>query len=154
MKNILFKTFVFVGIFTLFFIVGCGGGSSDGNPVSSQTTNGGINQNFVGDWYIIKDEGRTVYSNSKLRVEYFGLKSNGTFRVISYYITEYSNYVQTLDQIEFDLTGNWSYSNGKLNIISTEGETASLYASLSNNNLTISDGTSPADVYEKRDEVY
>ena len=154
MKNILFKTFAILSIFTLFFIVGCGGGGSDGNPVSTQNTSGSINQNFVGDWYIIKDEGRTVYSNSRLRVEYFGLKSNGTFRIISYYITEYSNYVQTQDQIEFDLSGNWSYSNGKLNIKTTDGETASFYVSISNNNLTLSDGTSPADVYEKRDKDY
>ena len=115
MKNIQFKTFVIISIFVLFFIVGCGGGGSDGNPVSSQNTNGSINQNFVGNWYIVKDEGREVYSNTKLKVEYFGLYSNGTFRIISYYITEYSTYVRTQDQIEFDLTGTWSYSNGKRN---------------------------------------
>ena len=70
MKNIQFKTFVFISIFVLFFIVGCGGGGSDSNPVSSQNTNGSINQNFVGNWYIVKDEGREVYSNTKLKVEY------------------------------------------------------------------------------------
>lgn len=154
MKNILFKTFVIISIFVLFFIVGCGGGGSDGNPVSSQNTNGSINQNFVGNWYIVKDEGREVYSNTKLKVEYFGLYSNGTFRIISYYITEYYTYVKTQDQIEFDLTGTWSYSNGKLNLKTTEGEFGSFYASISNNNLTLSDGSSPADVYEKRDEDY
>ena len=154
MKN---KAFIFLFIFAAYLIVGCGGGGSDSsyNPVSPQnSSNGNINQSLVGEWYEILYAGKTVYSNSKVKVEYLGLKSNGNFRLISFYETEYSTYVQTEEELELDISGTWSYSNGKLNLNTSDGETLSAFASIKNNQLNISDGTTPADVYEKRDQDY
>ena len=73
---------------------------------------------------------------------------------MSFYETEYSTYVQTGEELELDISGTWSYSNGKLNLKFSNGETLSAFASITNNQLNISDGTTPADIYEKRDQDY
>ena len=155
MKKLVSKFLVIVSMFIVYFLVGCGGGSGSGsNPVSSQNSGGNVNQAFVGDWYIIYDEGRTVYPNKKSKMDFFWLKSNGDFKAIVYYLNEYTTYVETKEEIEYELIGSWSYSDGKILLSVTTGDVITLFASISNNQLFINDGISPADVYEKRDEDF
>ena len=154
MNRVVSMYFMLLAVLSLLLLTACGGGSGESNPVAPQNTNGTTNKALIGDWYITLNEGRTVYPNKNAKMDYLGLKSNGNFKAIIFYLSEYSTYVQTKEEIELELTGTWSYTDSKLILKMTSGEEINLYASISNNKLNINDGTSPADVYEKKDNDF
>ena len=141
MNRLIRMYFMLLAVLSMLLLTACGGGSEDGvsgavNSAENDYNNSNVNSSFVGEWYLYSESGKIVKANDSGKTDLLNLKSNGTLNIVGYYSTEYSNYIQTNNNIEDNTAGTWSYSNGKL-YLTSEGETYYTYASLSNNTLTI-----------------
>lgn len=141
MTKVLRKYFMLFAVLSMILLTACGGGGGDsdnnGNKSAENDYNTAtVNSNLVGEWYLYSESGKIVKANDSGKTDLLNLKSNGNFNLIGYFSTEYSNYIQTNNNIEDNTTGTWSYSNGKL-YLTSDGETYYTYASINNNTLTI-----------------
>ena len=141
MVKVVRNYFMLFAFLSMLLLTACGGGGGDGDNNGNKSAENDyntatVNSNLVGEWYLYSESGKIVKANDSGKTDLLNLKSNGNFNLVGYFSIEYSNYIQTNNNIEDNTTGTWSYSNGKL-YLTSDGETYWTYASISNNTLTI-----------------
>jgi hypothetical protein len=109
-----------------------------------------VNTVFSGTWYLHSLSDRPIYANNQGKIDTLTLDPNGKCISIAYCSSIYDNYVQTLDNVEENISGYWSYNKGKLFLNDTsDGSVYITSAKIENDKLILRRENGLTLVYKK-----
>ena len=123
--------FLLAALVSSLLLTACGGGGGGGGGGDS------LRDALVGTWYLNLEDGKPVVTNAKGEVDTMILKSDGTYSMKSFDLTDlnHSTYWEPEGTAYTD-KGTWRYADGRL-YLKIESEEFSFAVSLNNGALTL-----------------